>query len=258
MAIAYLVCAAGAGTRTQIINSKVPKPLLLLHGKTLLEHSLSSLQLASDDLILIIGQKKDALSRSQEQICSHLNISKNQIRWIDLDFLTRGQLDTALIGAMKVPLNYSLAVFNCDSYFMSSEVTAFLRDANWEGLIPCSAEAGDSWSFCRVDEGSDSILKTLEVAEKNRISNWCSVGFYFFRNIELFRQQANEEIQKSTEAEHFVAPLYNRYIENHLPVGTIPIKSFKAMGSVAQIQSYWNISLEEIQLQNLENPFAAK
>ena len=258
MPIAYVICAAGAGTRTQIINPNTPKPLLLLNGKTLLEHSLSSIKPADEDLILIIGQKKDSLSRASDQICNRLGISKNQIQWIDIDYLTRGQLDTALLGVNQIPEHYSVAIFNCDSYFESSEVTSALNDLSWEGLIPCSIEAGDSWSFCKVVDESGPVLKTLEVAEKSRISKWCSVGFYFFRDLRLFKHYAQEEICKSNKTENFVAPLYNRYIENRHSVGTIPIKSFKAMGSVLQIQTYWNVSLEEMQLQNLKNSFATE
>jgi dTDP-glucose pyrophosphorylase len=255
MPIAYIICAAGAGTRTQIINPSVPKPLLLLNEKTFIEHSLSSFHFKSEDKVILVGQKRDGLGRIKRNLEQQVATYGAHFTLIEVNQLTAGQLDTALIGAEDIPDHYSIVVFNSDSCFDSREVDPFLADKAWEGLIPCSHEQGVSWSFCKVAESGSKILETLEVTEKVRISDWCSIGYYFFRDAKLFKKMARSEIQSNSLAERYVAPLYNRYIADSRPVGTVPIKSFKAMGTIEQIQHYWNLTLEEIQEQNKKNPY---
>lgn len=261
MAIAYVICAAGEGLRTRVIHPDIPKPLLLLNGKTLLEHSIRSLSLAKEDLLFIVGQEKDELQRAESELQSLGAFAPSQLHWLQLAKNTQGQLITAQLAAERIPASHSLAIFNADSAFSEGPLTRLMQQSAWEGLIPCSVEAGDSWSFCKVGPssgGSEPVLEITEVAEKKRISDWCSVGFYFFRSRTLFERFAEEETAGRRDQEFFVAPVYNRYLRESHPIGLLPIENFKAMGTLEQIQAYWHLSLQDMQKQNRANPYARR
>ncbi len=53
MAISYLVCAAGGGTRTKVIDQLIPKALLQLNGVCLLEHAIRSLSIRIEDQVIV-------------------------------------------------------------------------------------------------------------------------------------------------------------------------------------------------------------
>lgn len=82
-----------------------------------------------------------------------------------------------------------------------------------DGIIPCSIEEGNNWSFCAADANG----KISKVTEKDRISDYCSVGFYYFRSSRDFIQYTEKELARLTEhsnTETYVAPLYNLMIKD--------------------------------------------
>jgi dTDP-glucose pyrophosphorylase len=256
MRVAYIICAAGLGTRTRVINSRLPKPLISLNGQLLIEHAIASLCLRTGDVVLIAGLSDHRLSRAKDRIRSRW--PGVAVKWIDIEKPTGGQLETAVFCLKYVENDFSVAIFNADSSFAPID----LREVpvHWEGIIPCSEEKGDAWSFCAVENETVKLGQTCEplnavsVAEKKRISKWCSVGFYFFREKSLFERFASEELA-AANGETFVAPLYNRYITQAKPVGIVPAIDFRAMGSIDQFHTYWGKSLEDLKTENLTSVF---
>ena len=256
MSFNYIICAAGEGTRTSIVNPAVPKPLLKLDNKTFLEISLSSFKFDSADNIYVVGQKNHNLKQANDEISRNLNLPPAKINWLEIDSCTDGQLATALIGFKAAGSPDNILLYNCDTYFDGTRLNEKLSDRLWEGLIPCSIESGDSWSFSRVKQFSDcDVMETLQVEEKKRISDLCSVGLYFFRSGELFAEYARRESNEVSGTEKYIAPLYNRYIAENKKIGTLLVKNFKAFGSTEQISKYWNKSIYEMQEMNRSNRF---
>jgi capsule biosynthesis phosphatase len=241
----YVICAAGEGTRFQSVLS-TPKPMILLKGKPLLVWSLRSLPITSSDTVVIVVQKKhrvrhhlEALIRDEYPFLS--------VTWIELDALTSGQLETVLKAKEALTLNEGLVVFNSDTYFESNTLTSWFADDAVEGVIPCASVEGDSWSFCDVKEGHE----VTRVTEKNRISEWGSVGLYYFRQLELFFKYTEAQLKGSvSESEYYVAPLYDRYIHDGHRIVMDVVSLFKPMGTPDQLEEYWGVSIEELQDEN--------
>lgn len=58
-----VILAAGRGTRMASLTEEVPKPMLTVHGKTLLEHKFEELPDEVTEIILIIGYKGDVIRK---------------------------------------------------------------------------------------------------------------------------------------------------------------------------------------------------
>jgi hypothetical protein len=77
-----------------------------------------------------------------------------------------------------------------------------------DGFIPCFHAEGDHWSFVKLDDNG----KALEVKEKVRISDNCTLGAYYFKSCQLYEDlykeyySSDENLEKG---EKYVAPLYN-------------------------------------------------
>ena len=56
------------------------------------------------------------------------------------------------------------------------------------GHIPCFYAEGDHWSFAKLDADGNVI----EVREKKRISENCTLGAYYFASAKLFADLYNE------------------------------------------------------------------
>ena len=249
----YIICAAGLGTRMKDVHASVPKPLLLLQGRTLLEHAIECLPVQPEDRVVVVGQRAHRLERCADRLYSRFE--KNKIEWVGIDKPTRGQLETAMIAARTALAHESIAIFNADSMFACHDLLSTMLEGHWDGLIPCSKEKGDAWSFCAVENEHVSPMVVTQVTEKVRISNWCSVGFYWFRDAREFLKQANLELQSPAGVEPYVAPLYSRYLKENRKIGALKTDVFKAMGTLAQLNDYWKINLSELQRENANSPF---
>lgn len=235
--ISYVICAAGRGMRFRKAGLNIAKPKIKLQGKTMLERSLESFAFTPEDQVLVIGLAEDRLAES----FSHLS----GITWLELSHTTRGQLETYLLFEDHVK-HEDIVIFNCDTFFKCDELVPAIRSGRYTGLIPCSQELGTSWSFCRVNEKEE----ILEVAEKKRISNWASVGCYYFRGRETLRQLGGEELKRKDVDEFYIAPVYNRYIERKEPLLMLPTQEFLPFGTIDQVSQYWGVSADELLAEN--------
>lgn len=241
MGISYIICAAGHGSRTKLIDPNIPKPFLKINGKTLLHWSLQSLPIQSDDQVIIV------LLREHES-WARAAVS-DQAELYFLDQVTRGQAETALC-VRHLLRHRKTVIFNSDTFFTQKSLSSLMSDDRIDGLIPCSRQSGSEWSFCRVEPEGETYRAT-EVVEKKRISDFCSVGLYYFKNSEDFFGPVSEILSRPTDSllstELYVAPFYQPMISAGKKIYAPLTDEFKPMGSVEQIEKYWSISLLQMQ-----------
>jgi dTDP-glucose pyrophosphorylase len=56
-----VILAAGKGTRMGTLSDTTPKPMLVIAGKTLLQHKIDRLPDAIDEVIIVVGHKKESI-----------------------------------------------------------------------------------------------------------------------------------------------------------------------------------------------------
>lgn len=235
MNICYVICAAGVGSRTKDFLPNLPKPLIKLNGKTLLERSIESLILDPSDSIVIISQLSDNIkAQAGHKITQQL--VDIPVHFIEINGQTAGQLDTALLASDHIKKFDSVVVFNSDTYFKHNDLYQLQKTKSYDGIIPCSKEPGDAWSFCLSDKSG--IVS--RVTEKERISELASVGYYYFKNSESFLLESKAYLESiTTDGERYVAPFYNYLLSKGHKVLSPIVDAFKPMGSLEQLESYW-------------------
>lgn len=247
MSTDYVICAAGEGRRMKSIVANLAKPLFKMGGRTLLERSIESLDLFKGDQLIFITQKEHGVKASIAGSLKSRYPYVEQV-WIELEQLTAGQLATALVAKKFFRPHTPLVIFNTDTFFRSSTLMTKINDPQIDGVIPCSPEPGDAWSFCET--GSDGLV--TRVTEKERISDQASVGYYHFRTSELFLRYAAQELEKPSgpHKEAYVAPLYNRLIADGKRIVVDRVTCFYPMGTPEQFQDYWKVGAAELRREN--------
>lgn len=245
MPVTYVICAAGEGTRFQQHFGTLPKALIKMSGRTLLEWSLQALPVFSDDRLVIITQSKHRVREKMEKTIANL-YPFSSVVWHEIGHATRGQLETALLAKPYTLPKSSLVIYNCDTYFQSRNLLKLMQNSTIDGIIPCAQAKGESWSFCHIDSKNNVIA----VKEKQRISSWASVGFYYFKDNVVFFELAQSTLDSAFAGECYVAPLYQRYIESGKKIVIDKIWLFKPMGTPEQVEEFWNISIRKLSAEN--------
>ena len=205
-----VITMAGLGTRFRKAGYDLPKYEIEVHGRTLFSWSMESLKgyFSPDNAYYFIVRREDGAEdfiRSEwEKIGSGASA-----KVIEIDEMTDGQATTAMLAAPFWKKDDSLLIYNIDTYVEAGQMRA--EDIEGDGFIPCFSAPGDHWSFVELDENGDACA----VREKERISDNCTLGAYYFRTCALY-EEMYESYYKSggnmEKGEKYVAPLYNHMI----------------------------------------------
>ena len=121
-----VILAAGRGTRMEELTTAVPKPMLLVDGKTLLEHKLDALPDEIQEVVIIVGHLSDVIKMQY----------KGTYRGRTLVYVEQSELNgtAGALWAAKGVLKDKFLVLNGDDIFTT------------EDLKTC-AEESDSWKL---------------------------------------------------------------------------------------------------------------
>lgn len=207
-----IIPMAGLSSRFTKAGYTLPKYMLYIKDKSLFNLAISSFKnyFQSCTFVFIARNAFDTETFIKEE-CKILGIKSFKI--IMLAHSTSGQAETVLKGIMeaKISENESLLIFNIDTFRPEFKFPSNID--NWDGYLETFKGSGANWSYARTE--SLKSTKVVETAEKREISDNCSTGIYYFKEVHDFIYAYNQH-RKSTEGksdmELYVAPLYNQLI----------------------------------------------
>lgn len=233
-----IITMAGLGSRFKKAGYTVPKYMVEVNGKTLFEWSMISLidfnKLPNVKYIFIVRKENE----SKEFIIQEMKkLGVIDVSVIEIDYLTDGQATSALLAKSEWNAEDEMVVYNIDTYVESDAIK--YSDIIGDGFIPCFNAPGDHWSFVKTDENGDAI----EVREKQRISDNCTIGLYYFKSCKLYEQLYNEYYKDDNNLEKnekYIAPLYNYMIEKKMNVriSTIPFEKVHVLGTPEEVEIF--------------------
>ena len=235
-----VITMGGLGNRFQSAGYTLPKYMIEAKGRTLFEWSLASLEGFRDstEQYIFIVRNEDGIDVKEfiEEKCNLLGIERYQI--ITLDHVTDGQATTALLAKKYWKKEHGLLIYNIDTYVEEGEMKA--SDLKGDGFIPCFKALGDHWSFVRLEKG-----EVVEIREKERISDNCTLGAYYFRTCDLYERLYYEYYERGKgihqlQEERYVAPLYNHLLKMGGSIYISDISPFKVhvLGTPEELQHF--------------------
>lgn len=210
-----VITMAGLGSRFAKAGYTMPKYMIEAKGKTLFDWSMDSLKgyHKADTEYIFIVRREDQAEDFIVSHCKAAHIANRKI--VEIDGLTDGQATTAMLAAPYWKKDSELMIYNIDTFVESYELKA--EDIAGDGYIPCFHAEGDHWSFVKLDENQ----RAVEVREKVRISDNCTLGAYYFKSCKLYEDLYEEYYSNEDhleKGEKYVAPLYNFMIKKGMDV----------------------------------------
>ncbi|WP_068113010.1 hypothetical protein [Tropicimonas marinistellae] len=203
---------AGLSSRFFKAGYTEPKYKLQLDGLPVFDYALRSFaeRFGQEEFLIVLRRDYDTEAFVQER----LNSNGLEAQLVVLDQETRGQADTVAIGleTAGTDADTPLTIFNIDSFRPGFSMTAAERSA--DGYLETFLGEGDGWSFVAPAEPEAKEGRALRVVEKERISDLCCTGLYYFRTRALFEEAYAAERENPSQPlkEHYIAPIYNQLI----------------------------------------------
>ena len=228
---------AGLGSRFRNAGYNCPKYMIKAKGKTLFEWSMDSLVDYNpyvSKYVFVVRKEDNSETFIREKM---KNYGIKNIEVVGIDFLTDGQATTCMLALPYCDLDESILVYNIDTYVEPHEMKYL--DIKGAGHIPCFHAEGDHWSFAKLDSDSNVI----EVREKKRISNNCSLGAYYFSSANLFKDLYNEyysDLLHLENNEKYIAPLYNYMIEKgqQVTISVVDANKVHVLGTPEELMEF--------------------
>ncbi len=200
---------AGRGSRFAKEGYVMPKPLIDVHGKPMIEVVTNNIRPKCEHKFIYLClqehlEKYDLENRLKEMSPNCIVVPVNQV--------TEGAACTVLLSERYIDNDDMLMIANSDQY-VDIDINEYIRAIEGsDGLIMTMYADDPKWSFIQYDKKKYVTM----VREKEVISNEATVGIYNFKRGSDFVRYAHQMIDKNIRVnnEFYVAPVYNEMIED--------------------------------------------
>lgn len=231
--LTVLIPMAGAGSRFSKEGYTLPKPLIDVNGKPMIQQVIDNLNV--DAKFIFVVQKEHYEKFNLE---GHLKLMAPNCEIIQTDGLTEGAACTTLLAKDFINNDRHLLIANSDQFVEWDScdfIYSMLSDDADGGIL--TFEANDpKWSYVKL--GIDGYA--CEVAEKKVISNQATVGIYYWKHGQEYVSCAEEMIKRNIRVnnEFYVCPVYNIMFERKRRVKTYNVTNMWGLGTPSDLNFF--------------------
>lgn len=251
-----ITLAAGAGLRLKDYKKKseLPKPLINILNKSMIEWSILSYHsfvtsglVKKSNFYFVILDDHEKNYFIKKQLYS---IFGKKIKIIKLKNITRGPAETAYLAAKNIKSNGPVIFNDCDHYFKSGSLLNKIGEIkdkkNFSGIINV-AETNSTkpdWSYLEQNKNGEIIaIKEKDPALAKKGAKGV-VASYFFSNLNIFKEEAklmireNDMVGDKFKREFYISKIYDRLIKKKHKFLIAETSSAHPFGNPTQIQDF--------------------
>jgi len=232
-----IIPLAGEGRRFLENGFKVPKPLIKVKDKMILEWAIKSIGIKGNFIFCCKNEhiKNYNLDEKLKQIIPDCHIVK-------ITNLTEGPVKTILEAKNLINNDEELIISDSDHY-LEWDYLGFskkIKDENIDAGVMVFPQEQQSRSLSYVKLNEDGYV--IEAAEKKLISKIATVGLHYFRRGSDFVKYSTRMIEKNirTNNEFFVTPVYNEFILDGKKVIAFPVSKMASLGTPEDVINFVN------------------
>lgn len=229
-----IITAAGQGNRFYKIGIEKPKYKIIAKGKPLFYWAVNSLKNFINYEFIFIFRKETYDKEFIELQLKNIGIKKYSVLLVD--YLTEGQASTAMLADKLIEDDEKVMIYNIDTLILPESMDNNIIE--YDGSIVVAKAKGTHWSFAKL--GKDGFVS--KVSEKVKISEYASIGPYYFAKWEKFKWVYNnfkEEIKQKYK-EVYICPMYQYLIDSGKKIKIYEIKEddFICLGTPEEVNAF--------------------
>ena len=230
--INVLIPMAGEGSRFAEAGHVIPKPLIEINGKSMINVVYDSIDL---DAHYIFVAKSEHIEKFNLQ--KHISGFCKDFTIIAQDNKLDGAALSALLAKDLIDNDSHLIIANSDQYVRwnsKKELDSWIQ-SGIDGCILTFVSNENKWSYAEI---KDYFVKYVH--EKIIVGQEATCGIYYWKSGSDFVKYAEAMIEKGikTNNEFYVAPVYNQAIENGKIISYSRVKEMRGLGTPNDLEKY--------------------
>lgn len=229
-----LLPIAGKAQRFIDQGYTMPKPLIMVKDKHVIDMAMSSIDLS--DCNLIFAVRLDHINNFSIDSILKQKFGED-IKIVVIDSVTDGSISTCLLAKDLINNDIPLMIYTPDVYFQN-QFNPNDIDSDLDGFILTFKANSPAHSYVELDENN----LALRTAEKEVISSNAAVGVYYYKTGKMFVDYAEEMISKNirTKNEFYICPMYNLMIRDRKKVSIKTVEKMHVLGTPPELEFFVN------------------
>lgn len=236
MKINIVITMAGRGSRFYDAGYTMPKYEIVAQGRSLFDWSMLSLRnfISPESRLIFVCLAENLSGDYVRSRCQLLGL--NDVHIVELDQITDGQATSAYVSRDIWQLEEPLLIYNIDTYVDPRALNPNEIRPGSDGWVPCFQVPGEHWSFVKL--GEDGWASDL--AEKKRISDFASIGLYWFASAGRYVQAYERffvNADNLVRGERYIAPMYGDLLAQggRVSISNLPLDYVHVLGTPAEL-----------------------
>lgn len=227
---------AGNAKRFADVGYLMPKPLIPVRYKHIIDLAMESIKLDDCNLIFIV-RTEQIHNFSIDAILKEKFGQDTQI--IAVDRLTEGAVSTCLLAKDLINNELPLIIYTPDVCF-KNQFDPNTIDPSLDGFALTFKANSSDHSY--IQTNVDGVA--TKVAEKSVISSQALVGVYCYKQGKTFVEYAEKSIQKNIRVnnEFYISLIYNLMIEDGLTIKAKQVEKLYVLGTPMELEFFINHS----------------
>ena len=207
---------AGEGSRFSKAGYSLPKPLIDVRGKPMIQQVIDNLQFSNITEYIFIVRKEHVDAFNIDKVLKTICKGKN-VSIVVVDRLLKGSAMSILEARNYINTDEEILVANSDQFVeFSKENFEIFKNLGFEffgstikidSFIFTFRAVSSKWSFVELNAQN----RVIRVAEKNPISDIANCGIFWFRDGKQLLKQIDSMVSSNfmVNNEFYLAPSYN-------------------------------------------------
>lgn len=214
-----IILAAWEWTRLRPLTNTIPKPLLKIYWKSILEHNLENIYKHVEEIIIVVKYKKEKFLESLW----------DNYKWVKISYFEQSDEKWTWAAIRWIECDTDVLIVNWDSIFDKSDVEKLINFSWYWVLVKQVNEPEKYWIF---NVWANWNIK--EVVEKPLVYIWNLASLWFYKfNSKIF-DYAND-IELSARNEYEITCAINEFTKN------FPFKAIEIDWEFIDVWYPWDI-----------------
>ncbi|MCD5385117.1 NTP transferase domain-containing protein [Candidatus Gracilibacteria bacterium] len=214
-----IILAAGEGSRLRPFTNTIPKPLIKICGKSIIEYNLEHIYKYVNEIIIVIKYKGEFIKKT---------LGYNY-KGVKISYVEQGEKKGTAAALIGIKTGFDVLIMNGDSIFEKEDLENIINHPGY-GVLVKKVDNPEKYGIFKLDK-SNNINQIIEKPKEN-IGNLANLGVYKFNEKII---EISEKIKISNRGEYEITDAINEFVKK------FPFKAIEIKGEFIDIGYPWDI-----------------